>query len=92
MEVKLTAILNLEPEVARQLHPLGVKWFDERRAAIEKQLTIDGLTVNDIETFLIATLIRASRSQLSPVRLLHSYCLTVLHFPIGPAFHTATLH
>lgn len=48
----MTAILNLKPDTARQLHPLAVKWFDERSATIEQQLTIDGLTVGDIETFL----------------------------------------
>lgn len=48
----MTAILNLKPEIVRQLHPLAVKWFDELRAAVEKQLTIDRLTAEDIQTFL----------------------------------------
>lgn len=48
----MSAILNLKPEIARQLHPSAVKWFDERSAAIEQQLTIDGLTVDDIATLL----------------------------------------
>jgi len=48
----LTAILNLKPEAAKQLHPLALKWFDDQSAAIEQQLAIDGLTVDDIETFL----------------------------------------
>jgi len=52
LEVKLSAILNLQPEDARQLHPLALKWFNERNAAIEQQLMIDGLTVDDVETFL----------------------------------------
>lgn len=48
----MTAILNLKPEAAKQLHPLALKWFDDQSAAIEQQLAIDGLTVDDIETFL----------------------------------------
>ena len=48
----MTGILNLKSEYARQLHPLALKWFDERNAAIEQQLMIDGLTVDDVETFL----------------------------------------
>lgn len=52
LEVKLTTILTLKPEIARHLHPLAAKWFDDLSAAIEKQLAIDGLTVDDIEAFL----------------------------------------
>ena len=48
----MTAILNLKPEIAKQLHPSAAKWFDELNAAIEQQLMIDGLTTTDIETFL----------------------------------------
>jgi hypothetical protein len=48
----LTAILTLEPEIAEKLHPFAVKWFDELRGAIEKQLETDGLTVDDVESLL----------------------------------------
>jgi len=48
----LTKILNLKPEIAKQLHLSAIKWFDELNTAIEQQLMIDGLTTTDIETFL----------------------------------------
>ncbi|MFW6102590.1 MAG: hypothetical protein ACOC6O_02940 [Chloroflexota bacterium] len=48
----MTALLNLKPETAKQLHPMAVRWFDELSATIEQQLSIDGLTADDIKTFL----------------------------------------
>jgi len=48
----MVTILSLKPEIAEQLHPFAVKWFGELRGAIEKQLEIDGLTVDDVESLL----------------------------------------
>ena len=69
LEVKLTTILMLNPESAEQLHPFAVKWFGDLSAAIEKQLAIDGLTVDDIETFLSDDEKRILRRQKSGIEV-----------------------
>ena len=48
----MAAILNLKLQTAKQLHPVVLEWFHEQVASIEQQLAIDGLTVDDVETFL----------------------------------------
>ena len=48
----MAAVLNLKLQTAKQLHPVVLEWFHEQVASIEQQLAIDGLTVDDVETFL----------------------------------------
>ena len=48
----MAGILSMKPENANRLHPEMLKWFNELSATIERQLAIDGLTVDDVESFL----------------------------------------
>lgn len=90
----MTAILNLKPEIARQLHPLAVKWFHELSAAIEQQLTIDGLTVGDMETFLSDDEKGELQRHKSEIEAALLTCINsdatcpgpLLHTGVGPAF------
>jgi hypothetical protein len=84
----LSAILKLKPETARQLHPLAVKWFDERSAAIEQQLTIDGLTVGDIETFLSDDEKGNLQRHKSEIEMALLTCINPDAAHPGPLFHS----
>ena len=94
LEVKLATILTLSPEIAKQLHPFAVKWFGDLSATIERQLAIDGLTVDDIETFLSDDEKRELRRQKSGIEVALLICVKPhtaysgppLDSDFGPAF------
>ena len=90
----MTAILNLKPEIARQLHPLAVKWFHELSTAIEQQLTIDGLTADEIETLLSDDKKDELQRHRNEIEMALLTCInsdaacpgSLLHSGLGPAF------
>ena len=48
----MAGILSLETEYAERLHPEALKWFSDQRATIQRQVPLEGLSDDDLNTFL----------------------------------------
>jgi hypothetical protein len=53
LEVKLAGMLSLNPEDQKILHPEALKWFNDRRAEIQREVPLEELSHDDLNTFLL---------------------------------------
>ena len=48
----MAGILSLKPEDAKRLHPEALRWFNDQRAMIERDVPLEELSDDDLNTFL----------------------------------------
>jgi len=52
LEVKLAEMLGLKPGDEKRLHPEALKWFKDQRATIQREVPLEELSDDDLNTFL----------------------------------------
>ena len=48
----MVGALSLKPEDGKRLHPKALKWFNDQRATIQREMPLEELSDDDLNTFL----------------------------------------
>lgn len=70
-------ILGLKPEDERRIHPQALKWFHDQKAEVTRQVPLDGLTDDDLNTYLDEFEKRDFQSQMNRIARALAGCMDI---------------